>query len=125
MAAPRKSLAALQLSGTLQKNPGRYSKRHEPVVSDPIGEPPDWLPEPAQAAWHDLVPRLPWLNRSHRGIVEITCLLTGKLATGDASVSALNLLRQCLGQLGATPADFARVGYAPPDVDEIDDEFFN
>ena len=124
MAAPRKSLAALQLSGTLQKNPGRYSRRYEPLVNEPIGEPPYWLPEPAKAAWHDITPRLPWLNRSHRGIVGITCLLAGKLATGDISISAMNLLRQCLGQLGATPTDFARVGYAPPEVDEIHDEFF-
>jgi len=124
VAAPRKSLAALRLSGTYSKNPGRYSRRHEPLVSDPIGDPPDWLPAPAQDTWHDLAPRLPWLNRSHRGILEITCILAGKLATGEASISALNLLRQCLGQLGATPTDFARVGYAPDDVDDIDDEFF-
>lgn len=125
MAAPRKSLAALRLSGTYAKNPGRYSRRHEPLVRAPIGDPPEWLSEPAKAAWHDLTPRLPWLNRSHRGIVGITCLLAGKLATGEASVSAMNLLRQCLGQLGATPADFRKVGYSPDDVDEIDDEFFN
>lgn len=125
MARPRTPKARAVITGHAEKQKAKFSRRHEPLVRDPIGDPPDWLPEPAQAAWRDIAPRLPWLNRSHRGIVGITCILAGKLATGDASISAMNLLRQCLGQLGATPTDFARVGYAPDDVDDVDDEFFN
>jgi len=44
----------------------------------------------------------------------ITALLAGRMRLGTLPDSGLNLLRLCLGQLGATPADFSKVGWVPP-----------
>jgi hypothetical protein len=47
---------------------------------------------------------LPWLNQSHRALVGIASGIRAKLMSGeDISVNGLNLLRLCLGQMGATP----------------------
>lgn len=108
----------------MAKNPQRYRDRHEPVVAEPIGDPPEWLPTQAQTAWHDTAPTLPWLNRSHRGIFEITCLLIARLREGTAGVPAMNLLRLCLGQLCANPVSASKVTMPEPPVDDPADEFF-
>jgi hypothetical protein len=120
MAKPRKPLSLLRATGTFAKNPGRYSGRNEPLVTDPIGGPPDWLPDGAKVAWRELTPTWPWLNRSHRGITEIACILAAKLADGTLGVPGMQLLRVTLGQLGATPADFAKVNWMPPAGDDED-----
>jgi hypothetical protein len=126
MPRPRKSLDALKLSGTFQKTKGRYSGRRE-IDNRDLGEPPKWLSPAARSAWREMVPTLPWLRQSHRGIVAITSLLAAKMRTGELGMSGMNLLRQCLGSLGANPSDFARIGWSPPEEDDDDglgDEFF-
>lgn len=125
MAKPRKSLEALRLSGTLGKNPGRYAARHEPVDDRDVGEPYEWLSPTAQDAWRELVPDLPWLRYCHRGIVGITAVLVAKMRSGELGVSGMNALRQCLGKLGATPADFGKVNWTEPADDHSEDEFFS
>lgn len=124
MAPPRKPLAAAIASGAFYKNPGRYKNRREPVDDRPIGEPPEWLSPAAQTAWRELVPDLPWLRYCHRGIVGLTAIQIAKMRTGELGIPGMNLLRQCFGKLGATPADFSRVGWTPEGGDEDDDEFF-
>ncbi|MDF2810404.1 MAG: hypothetical protein K0S56_1435 [Microvirga sp.] len=108
----------------MAKNPQRYRDRHEPVVTEPIGDPPEWLKPAAADAWNGLVPTLPWLNRSHRGIVAITAILAAQLAAGTAGVPAMNLLRLCLGQLFANPVSASKVTMPEPPVDDPADEFF-
>jgi hypothetical protein len=103
MPRPRKSLAAARLSGAYDRHPERYRGRNEPIVTDPLGQPPAWLSPAAQAAWRDLDREIPWLNRSHRGIMEIASLLQAKLAAGELGVPGMQLLRQCLNMLCATP----------------------
>jgi hypothetical protein len=61
---------------------------------------------------------MPWLNSSHRAIVGITAYLSGRFREDLLGVSGLNLLRLCLQSLGATPADFSKVGWSPPSGDE-------
>lgn len=118
MARPRKPLALARLTGAAAKDPQRYRNRHEPVDHRPIGEPYKWLKPEAQAAWREMVPTMPWLRFCHRGIVGITAHLAGQMRAGGLGVSGMNALRQCLGSLGATPADFHRVGWAPDEPDD-------
>ena len=120
MPNPRKPLAAAIASGAYAKNPQRYRGRSEPLVSDPLGAPPSWLDEHAAAAWTDFDLRLPWLNRSHRCVVEIASILQGRMARGELGVPGMNLLRIALGQLGATPADSAKVRWEEPEDDHDD-----
>jgi hypothetical protein len=125
MAKPRKSLEQLRLSGTLGKNPGRYASRYEPPDDRPIGDPYEWLPPAAKAAWIEMVPDLPWLRFCHRGIVGITALLAGKQRSDALGVSGMTLLNQCLGKLGATPESFPKIGWTPEaDNEEPGSEYF-
>jgi hypothetical protein len=63
---------------------------------------------------------LPWLNRSHRCIVGIASIARAELTAGNADIKMLALLRQCLGQLGATPADASKITL-PDEDDEVED----
>jgi hypothetical protein len=118
MARPRNSFAAARMSGALYKNPQRYRTRKEPLVTDPIGSPPAWLTDDQADAWNDFADRLPWLNRSHRGIVGIASVLQAKQANGELGVPGMNLLRLVLGQLCATPTTAGKVSMPEPVSDE-------
>jgi phage terminase small subunit len=119
MPRPRQSLAQAHLSGALYKDPQRYKTRHEPLVTEPVGDPPDWLKPAAQAQWRELAATLPWLNMSHRGIVGIAAILAAKMADGTLGIPGMNLFRIVMGKLGATPESAAKV--AMPSAEEADE----
>ena len=57
---------------------------------------------------------MPWLNYSHRGLVEIASIMRARLASGEeVGLQALGLLRLCLGSMGATPTDASKINWAP------------
>jgi hypothetical protein len=120
LAPPRKPLYLAHLTGAVAKNPQRYRARHEPSGFGPLGEPSEWLSDGAKNAWREMVPTMPWLNTTHRFIVEIAAILTAKMAAGELGVPGMQLLRVVLGKLGASPADFGRVKWAPPVEDDDD-----
>ncbi|MGV2076694.1 MULTISPECIES: hypothetical protein [unclassified Rhizobium] len=96
-------------------------------MSDTVGEPHEWLTEHGKLAWREISSEVPWLNSSHRGHLAIAANIRGRMMKGDdVGVQAMNLLRQCYGQMGATPADASKAG-AKPDGESKDpaDEFFN
>lgn len=114
MARPRTPKAKAAVTGADKKNKGRFDDRTEPAIADDLGNPPAWMPEGQQAAWRVIATEIPWLNSSHRALVEIASYVRGRLMAGeDVGVQALNLLRQCLGQMGATPADASKAGGKP------------
>jgi hypothetical protein len=92
-------------------NKNRFEDRKEPEVKDPLGKPPKWMKDAGQLeAWQTFATELPWLNNSHRSLVEIASAIRGRLIAGEeVGVQALNLLRQCLGSMGATPSDATKV----------------
>jgi hypothetical protein len=114
-----KAKATGQDSGTNKK---RFEEREEPLVSSPLGEPPRWMKKASQIeAWHTLADELPWLNKSHRSIVGIAAEILGRQMAGEeVGVQALNLFRQCLGQLGGTPSDASKV--TMPDGKKSDED---
>ncbi|WMT90995.1 hypothetical protein [Pelagibacterium sp. H642] len=125
MPRPRTPKAKAELEARDHVNAGRFKNRTEPTVTDPVGEPPEWIVDneltKARTAWNTFTYEIPWLNRSHRSFLEIASNIRGRLMTGqEVGVQALNLLRQCLGQMGATPADASKVAI-PDGEDEKDD----
>lgn len=125
MARPRTPVAKAKAEARDQKDPQRFKNRTEPTVTNPVGKPPAWIVDnevtKARTAWNTFVKEVPWLNESHRSFLEIASNIRGRLMTGnDVGVQALNLLRQCLGQMGATPADASKIT-APDGEDEKDD----
>lgn len=107
----------------------RFANRAEPQLDTPLGDPPAWLQDTAtcraREAWNDLSTEIPWLNSSHRALVAIAATVRGRLmAGGEVGVHALNLLRQCLGAMGASPVDASKVSRpATGDPDPADKYF--
>lgn len=128
MARPRTPKAKAAVTARASHDKARFDGRNEPKVAAGIGDPPAYLQDTerskARTAWGTFVAEIPWLNESHRSFLEIASEIRGRLMTGnEVGVQALNLLRQCLGQMGATPADSSKV--AIPDGDEDKDELLD
>ena len=105
-------------------NPGRFKDRVDPSA-DPLGDPPDWMDADQRRAWQTFGAEIPWLNASHRGLLEIASLIRARLMQGEMpGVQALNLLRQCYGQMGATPADASKVNAGKSEDEDPDEQFF-
>ena len=114
MARPRTPKARATATGRTKVNPARFEGRNEPIVTETVGGPPNWMNPLQREAWGVLIDEIPWLNKSHRGLVEIAATIRARLMSGEeVGVQALNLLRQCLGQMGASPADASKAGAMP------------
>jgi hypothetical protein len=110
MARPRVPLIKAQITGRTKHDPQRFKDRTEPVVNSPLGAPPQWMTIDQKEAWNTFRTELSWLNKSHRSLVEIASTIRARVMSGaDIGVKALSLLRQCLGQMGATPTDSSKV----------------
>ncbi|TDH35709.1 hypothetical protein E2A64_10255 [Pseudohoeflea suaedae] len=124
MARPRTPSAKAKITGQDVTHKPRFESRNEPDVEAPLGDPPAWVQDTeknkAREAWHTLSAEIPWLNSSHRTLVAMASSILGRMIAGqECGVQALNLLRQTLGQMGATPADASKVG-APTGGKEVD-----
>ena len=129
MPRPRTPLAKARLLGRDKQNPARFTGRNEPLIDDELGSAPRWLLDTenakAREAWGELRDSIPWLNSSHRGIVAIAAVVMGRMIAGqDVGIQSMNLLRQCLGQMGATPADAGRIGLPDEPSDDPAEDFF-
>jgi hypothetical protein len=122
MPRARTPLAKAKATGRILHDPKRFKNRKEPPIKGKLGDPPAWMKKASQIeAWRTLASEVPWLNSSNRAVVGIASEILGKLiANEEVSVNALNLLRLCLSQLGATPVDASRISM-PDDDDEEDD----
>jgi hypothetical protein len=125
MPQPRLPKLKADVSGASIKNPKRHADR-KPASTAPVGPAPAWMTPEQAAMWLTFVSEVPWLDASHRSVLEIAVTVRARLASGaDVGVQALNLLRQCLGQLGATPADASKVNLPDASEEDPDDRFFN
>lgn len=126
MPRPRVPKAKAIASGRTSHDPKRFKNRTEPKVTKAIGQPPKWMKPDQAKAWKLFSDELPWLNGSHRALLEIASVIRARVTSGeDVGVQALNLLRQCLGQMGATPADSSKIS-ADDEEDDNDpaDKYF-
>lgn len=122
MARPRIPKARALIEGRDLIHPERHKRRNEPTAA-PLGKPPKWMTSAQAAAWRTFEAEAPWLNCSHRGLVEIASVVRSRLAAGqDVGVQALGLLRLCLSSMGMTPADASKVSWAAeePEDDLLD-----
>ena len=126
MPKPRSPLAKAKSLGADRINPSRYANRRE-APSTALGAPSTWLNADQALAWTSFQRELPWLCERDRALVEIATVIRSRLMNGeDVGVQALNLLRQALGQMGATPADSSKAPL-PDDQAAFDplDEYLN
>ena len=122
MPRARTPMAKAIATGRTLHDKKRFKHRIEPVVKDPLGKPPKWMKKPSQIeAWNTLAAEVPWLNSSHRAVVGIASEVLGKMiANEEMSMNALNLLRLCLSQLGATPVSASNISHQEEESDDDD-----
>jgi hypothetical protein len=118
----RTPMAKAKVTGQDKNHASRFKNRKEPAVTAPLGKPPKWMKKATQLeAWQTFADELPWLNHSHRSLVEIASEIRGRQMAGDElSINGFNLLRLCLGQMGATPVDASKVTLPEADDDDKD-----
>lgn len=115
MARPRLPKAKALVEGRHIVHPERHKRRNEPTAAS-LGKPSSWLSEQQREAWHDFVAEAPWLNSTHRCLVEIASIMRARLmAGGEVGVQSMNLLRLCIGQMGLSPVDASKVSWAKED----------
>lgn len=124
MSRPR--IPAAKAKGAELKNKARHAGRKAPS-SPALGEPSPWLTGNQRVAWAGYQRELPWLCECDRSLVEIAAVVRARLLDGqDVGVNAVNLLRQALSQMGATPADASRVSAGGDDEPgRPEDAYFN
>jgi hypothetical protein len=97
----------------IEGNPGgRPLNLSEPEGVGEIGDPPSGWPDELKKIWHEIVFFAPVgvLKGSDRQLVETTCLHLHRMrSTMELSPSQSGELRKCLGLLGMTPGDRARL----------------
>lgn len=112
MARPRTPTNVLEMRGAFKKNPQRLKDRaDEPLVLEPIGDPPATFTGDQLQAWNDIIGSAPGgvLTLADRLAVEGAARLLALDRIGKASDSQGRLLYALLGKFGMTPSDRSKV----------------
>lgn len=112
MPHPRKPTQILELSGAFAKNPKRRRARDgEPTPKADLTTRAEKLSKLEGACWDRIVKLAPngVLKDCDEIIVELTARLWARLKRGKATAADATQLRNCLQQLGMTPASRSTV----------------
>ncbi len=128
MPRPRTPKAAAELTGVAAKKRKKFEARVEPKADGPIGDAPAWLEDTEtnkqRSAWDLFKKEIPWLTENDRMLVQMAATIQGRfMAKQEVGIQAMNMLRQMLAQMGATPADRSKV--ALPDDGETKDDLLD
>ncbi len=109
--------AILELKGVKKTHPERLRVReHEPENINPVGDPPEHLPDPEQAIWarikEESIPGV--LGQADRIAIEMACKLYVRVKEDTATGVDYNQLIKLLSQFGMTPADRSRLSIPKP-----------
>lgn len=125
MPRPRLPVAKAAVSGAAMAHPERHRDRKVPRGTRPIGDAYKSMTPGQVLAWEEFRAELPWLNSSHRALLQVACILRARLNDdSDIGVNQLQTYSAILSKLAATPTDESKV--TMPDGDETDpaDQFF-
>lgn len=126
MPRPRTPQAKAEASGANLIHPGRFKDRKTPKRVKPLGEPYAYMTDEERESWAELAADLPWLNASHRTLMQIACRVKARFQCGEEiGVSALTLLQTVLSKLGATPVDETKVNHGDDGDEDPSDKFFS
>jgi hypothetical protein len=112
MARPRTPTNLLDARGAFKNHPGRKKDReNEPVVLEPIGDPPAAFTDDQRRAWLDLTTTCPAgvLTKADALAVEIAAGLLARHRMMPLTGSDLTQLGNYLGRFGMTPSDRSKV----------------
>jgi hypothetical protein len=126
MARPRVPQARAIATGRVLHDPKRFKNRKEPESTGPLGNAPKWMTNKEQKdSWETFRIEIPWLQKSHRCLTAIASIARADLVSGgEFNVRMANLLRQCLGSMGATPADASKITLLDDEVKDPAEKYF-
>jgi hypothetical protein len=125
MANPRLPAMKAEVTGAAAKNAGRYADRKAPKGPRPLGQPYKMMSEAEQAAWIEFADELPWLNSSHRALLQLACRLRARLNTDpDMGVNAMQAYSAILSKLAATPVDETKANHGDEADEDPADAYF-
>lgn len=125
MGRPRLPQSKAEVSGAVLKDAGRFKDRKAPKGTRPLGEPYKNMTEPQREAWAEFQAELPWLNSSHRAILQIASVLRARLNTDpDMGVNAITTYSAVLSKLAATPVDETKVSVPDGEEEDPADQYF-
>ena len=83
MPRPRVPKTKAITTGRVLHDPKRFRARVEPTSQGPLGEAPKWFKTQSQLdAWNTFRDELPWLDRSHRSLIEIAATIRARVMNG-------------------------------------------
>ena len=118
MPTPRKTIEELRLTGTYQRNKGRYASRLSVgAVLSPIGRPPGHLSTNDKVTWAELVKQAPvgLLTKHDRIVLELVTKMIVRMRTGVMKTSEL-VLNCHSRQLGMTPHGRSKMQLPEPPI---------
>lgn len=125
MARPRLPAAKAEVSGAALKDPQRHRGRKAPKGTHPLGEPFKKMTKEQKEAWENFRAELPWLNSSHRALLQVACILRARIEKDPAiGVNALQTYSAILSKLAATPVDETKVPRGDEEDDDPEDQYF-
>ena len=125
MARPRLPASKAEVSGAAMVNAGRFADRKAPKGTRPLGKPYARMTDGQKDAWEEFRAELPWLNSSHRALLQVACVLRARLNDDpDMGVNAITTYSAILSKLAATPVDETKVSMPDGDDDDPDERFF-
>jgi hypothetical protein len=125
MARKRIPVELARATGRAKKDPGRFAGRANPRTGR-LGKASSWMSAEQAAAWDLFRAEFPWLQASDRALVEIATILRARLLAGeDIGTAGVNQLRLCVGMMGGTPADRAKVTMVEEPEADPTDVYFN
>lgn len=126
MANPRLPAKVAEVTGAAKRSPYRHKDRKAPKRTRALGEPYQSMTDAEQVAWHEFAAELPWLNSSHRALLQLACRLRARLTNDeDMGVNAMQAYSAVLSKLAATPVDETKVVHGDDEEEDPSDRFFN
>lgn len=117
MPGKKKPTALLNARGSFKNRPSR-KREDEPIVTDPLGSPPDSFESDEIAAWREIVERAPLavLTAADWQAVVIASKLFAEVMRDCENMNAARLsrLHSLLSDMGMTPSARASLSIAQP-----------
>lgn len=125
MARPRLPAAKAEVSGAAMKDAGRFADRKAPKGTRPLGSAYKSMTPTQVEAWEEFRAELPWLNSSHRALLQIACILRARVnADAEIGVNQLQTYSAILSKLAATPVDETKVSHGDDSDEDPADQYF-
>lgn len=125
MARPRLPAAKAEVSGAALKDAGRFADRKAPKGTRPLGNAYKSMTPGQVEAWEEFRAELPWLNSSHRALLQIACILRARInADSEIGVNQLQTYSAILSKLAATPVDETKVSHGDDGDEDPADAYF-